>query len=208
MDLSLLQFGIETATELKYGEKGASFIGGNGGKIQLVVHAAWVDLHFCSALTFPFLFAIPCSYVYGTTLVPEVEGGPQPTVHMLWTPVPQDLTLCGEEQERSWEFLTAVAESEEEVKRSYSEGLALIASGSLHSSHIHAWDALWQGCCIDLDGPLPLRQALYGCLYYLLSAIPPRDNPGFIFHGISPGGLSNGTQGEDYWGHVFWDQVG
>ncbi|XP_071894778.1 protein-glucosylgalactosylhydroxylysine glucosidase isoform X8 [Anas platyrhynchos] len=145
-------------------------------------------------------------YVYGTTLVPEVEGGPQPTVHMLWTPVPQDLTLCGEEQERSWEFLTAVAESEEEVKRSYSEGLALIASGSLHSSHIHAWDALWQGCCIDLDGPLPLRQALYGCLYYLLSAIPPRDNPGFIFHGISPGGLSNGTQGEDYWGHVFWDQ--
>ncbi|XP_068539805.1 protein-glucosylgalactosylhydroxylysine glucosidase isoform X3 [Anas acuta] len=145
-------------------------------------------------------------YVYGTTLVPEVEGGPQPTVHMLWTPVPQDLTLCGEEQERSWEFLTAVAESEEEVKRSYSEGLALIASGSLHSSHIHAWDALWQGCCIDLDGPLPLRQALYGCLYYLLSAIPPRDNPGFLFHGISPGGLSNGTQGEDYWGHVFWDQ--
>nr|XP_012964498.2 protein-glucosylgalactosylhydroxylysine glucosidase isoform X2 [Anas platyrhynchos] len=145
-------------------------------------------------------------YVYGTTLVPEVEGGPQPTVHMLWTPVPQDLTLCGEEQERSWEFLTAVAESEEEVKRSYSEGLALIASGSLHSSHIRAWDALWQGCCIDLDGPLPLRQALYGCLYYLLSAIPPQDNPGFLFHGISPGGLSNGTQGEDYWGHVFWDQ--
>ncbi|XP_010220242.1 PREDICTED: acid trehalase-like protein 1 [Tinamus guttatus] len=27
-------------------------------------------------------------YVYGKTLVPEVEGGPQPTVHMLWTPVP------------------------------------------------------------------------------------------------------------------------
>ncbi|XP_066854850.1 protein-glucosylgalactosylhydroxylysine glucosidase isoform X5 [Anser cygnoides] len=145
-------------------------------------------------------------YVYGTTLVPEVEGGPRPTVHMLWTPVPQALTLCGEEWEQSWEFLTAVAESEEEVKRSYSEGLALIASGSLYSSHTRAWDALWRGCCIDLDGPLPLRQALYGCLYYLLSAIPPRDNPGFLFHGISPGGLSNGTRGEDYWGHVFWDQ--
>ncbi|NXF89623.1 PGGHG glucosidase, partial [Eubucco bourcierii] len=145
-------------------------------------------------------------YVYGRTLVPEVEGGPCPTVHMLWTPVPPALTLPEEEQERSWEFLTAVAESEEEVKRSYSQGLALAAAGSLHSSHVHAWAALWQGCCIDLEGPLPLRQALYGCLYYLLSSIPPQGDSGFLFHGISPGGLSNGTQGEDYWGHVFWDQ--
>ncbi|XP_009872417.1 PREDICTED: acid trehalase-like protein 1 [Apaloderma vittatum] len=47
-------------------------------------------------------------YVYGRTLVPEVEGGPRPTVHMLWTPVPQTLTLHGEEQEQSWQFLTAV----------------------------------------------------------------------------------------------------
>ncbi|NXS61491.1 PGGHG glucosidase, partial [Brachypteracias leptosomus] len=145
-------------------------------------------------------------YIYGQTLVPEVEGGPQPTVHMLWTPVPPALTLPGEEQERSWEFLMAVAESEEEVKRSYSEGLLLMAAGSLHSSHAHAWVRLWGGCCVDLDGPLPLRQALRGCFYYLLSSIPPQGSPGFLFHGISPGGLSNGTQGEDYWGHVFWDQ--
>ncbi|NXT81415.1 PGGHG glucosidase, partial [Zapornia atra] len=145
-------------------------------------------------------------YIHGKTLVPEVEGGPRPTVHMLWTPVPQALTLCGEERERSWEFLTAVAESQEEVKKSYSDGLALIAAGSLHSSHAHAWAVLWRDSCVDLDGPLPLRQAVYGCLYYLLSAIPPWGNPGFLFHGISPGGLSNGTRDEDYWGHVFWDQ--
>lgn len=159
-------------------------------------------------LPLPRLFPASCSYVYGQTLVPEVEGGPRPTVHMLWTPVPQALTLGGEERERRWEFLTAVAESEEEAKGSYSEGLALAAAGSLHSSHARAWAALWQGCSVDLDGPLPLRQALRGCLYYLLSAIPPRGSPGFLFHGISPGGLSNGTRGEDYWGHVFWDQVG
>ncbi|NXL84072.1 PGGHG glucosidase, partial [Alectura lathami] len=145
-------------------------------------------------------------YIYGQTLVPEVEGGPQPTVHMLWTPVPQALTLHEEEQERCWQFLTAVAESEEEAKSSYSEGLARVAAGSLHSSHACAWAALWQGCSVELDGPMPLRQDIYGCLYYLLSAVPPRDTPGFLFHGISPGGLSNGTRGEDYWGHVFWDQ--
>ncbi|NXY00489.1 PGGHG glucosidase, partial [Centropus bengalensis] len=145
-------------------------------------------------------------YVRGQTLVPEVPGGPRPTLHMLWTPVPPALTLRGEEQERCWQFLTAVAGSEEEAKRSYGEGLALAAAGRLHASHAEAWAALWRGCHVQLDAPLPLRQALCGCLFYLLSAIPPRHSPGFLFHGISPGGLANGTQGEDYWGHVFWDQ--
>ncbi|KAF2979163.1 hypothetical protein EK904_006890, partial [Melospiza melodia maxima] len=141
------------------------------------------------------------------TLVPEVEGGPRPTVHMLWTPIPQWLTLGGEERERCWQFLTAVAGSEEEAKRCYSAGLSLAAAGSLLRSHIHAWAALRRGSSVELDGPPALRQALHGCLYYLLSALPPLDSPGVPFHGISPGGLSNGTRGEDYWGHVFWDQV-
>lgn len=179
----------------------------NSSWVTSTLIVLWFYVHSALLSLSPFL-TISCSYVYGQTLVPEVEGGPQPTVHMLWTPVPRAVTLHEEEQERSWEFLTAVAESEEEAKRSYSEGLAHVAAGSLHSSHTHAWAALWRGCCVDLEGPLPLRQALYGCLYYLLSAIPPQDTPGFLFHGISPGGLSNGTQGEDYWGHIFWDQVG
>ncbi|XP_074399654.1 protein-glucosylgalactosylhydroxylysine glucosidase isoform X2 [Zonotrichia albicollis] len=159
------------------------------------------DLHLSSGPDFQ-----GAHYIYGQTLVPEVEGGPRPTVHMLWTPIPQWLTLGGEERERCWQFLTAVARSEEEAKRSYSAGLSLAAAGSLLRSHIHAWAALRRGCSVELDGPPALRQALHGCLYYLLSALPPRDSPGVPFHGISPGGLSNGTRGEDYWGHIFWDQ--
>lgn len=155
----------------------------------------------------PELLPVSHSYIYGQTLVPEVEGGPRPTVHMLWTPIPPSLTLGGEERERCWQFLTAVAGSEEEAKRSWSAGLSLAASGSLHRSHVRSWAELRRGCSVELDGPLALRQALHGCLYYLLSAIPPRDSPGVLFHGISPGGLSNGTRGEDYWGHIFWDQV-
>uniref|UniRef100_A0A8C5IUE8 Protein-glucosylgalactosylhydroxylysine glucosidase n=1 Tax=Junco hyemalis TaxID=40217 RepID=A0A8C5IUE8_JUNHY len=159
------------------------------------------DLHLSSGPDFQ-----GAHYIYGQTRVPEVEGGPRPTVHMLWTPIPQWLTLGGEERERCWQFLTAVAGSEEEAKRSYSAGLSLAAAGSLLRSHIHAWAALRRGCSVELDGPPALRQALHGCLYYLLSALPPRDSPGVPFHGISPGGLSNGTRGEDYWGHIFWDQ--
>uniref|UniRef100_A0A8D2IL37 Protein-glucosylgalactosylhydroxylysine glucosidase n=2 Tax=Varanus komodoensis TaxID=61221 RepID=A0A8D2IL37_VARKO len=145
-------------------------------------------------------------YLYGKTLVPEVESGPQPAVHMLWTPAPQSVTLPGEEEEKSWEFLTAIAENEESVKRAFNEGISLIGSGSLYPSHTQAWATLWEGCHVEADGPLPLRQAIYGCLYYLLSAIPPPGSSDFPFSGISPGGLSNGTCGEDYWGHVFWDQ--
>ncbi|NWW80441.1 PGGHG glucosidase, partial [Climacteris rufus] len=145
-------------------------------------------------------------YIHGRTLVPEVAGGPRPAVHMLWTPIPPSLTLAGEEQERCWEFLVAVAEDEEEAKRSYSEGLALLATGSLLRSHTRAWAALRHRCSVELDGPWCLRQALQGCLYYLLSALPPRHCPALPFHGISPGGLANGAHGEDYWGHVFWDQ--
>ncbi|KAK2520507.1 Athl1 [Columba livia] len=145
-------------------------------------------------------------YVYGQTLVPEVPGGPRPTVHMLWTPVPRVLTLPEGERERCWQFLTAVADSREEAERSWGAGLALAAAGSLHAAHVRAWAARWDGCGVELDGPLALRKALRGGLYYLLSAIPPQGSPGFPFHGISPGGLSNGTRGEDYWGHVFWDQ--
>uniref|UniRef100_A0A670HNX9 Protein-glucosylgalactosylhydroxylysine glucosidase n=1 Tax=Podarcis muralis TaxID=64176 RepID=A0A670HNX9_PODMU len=145
-------------------------------------------------------------YIYGKTLVPEVESGPQPTVHMIWTPVLQAVTLPEEEKEKTWEFLTAVAESEEDVKRSFSEGMSLIVSRSLYVSHVQAWTALWKGCCVEVEGPLSLSQAVYGCLYYLLSAIPPLGSSDFPFSGISPGGLSNGTSGEDYWGHVFWDQ--
>ncbi|XP_015269413.1 PREDICTED: acid trehalase-like protein 1 [Gekko japonicus] len=145
-------------------------------------------------------------YLYGKTLVPEVKGGPLPTVHLIWTPVPQSVTLSGDETEKSWEFLTAVAESEEDVKKYFQEGKSLIDAGSLYAYHTQAWAETWGGCCVKADGPFSLSQAIYGCLYYLLSASPSLGSYDFQFSGISPGGLSNGTQDEDYWGHVFWDQ--
>ncbi|XP_043825648.1 protein-glucosylgalactosylhydroxylysine glucosidase [Dromiciops gliroides] len=143
-------------------------------------------------------------YLYGHTLVPEEPGGPQPEVHMLWTPVPPTLTLS-EEEMQTWDFLTVVGGSKEEAEGQFLEATSLQAAGALYHSHSAAWGALWEACAVDLGGPFPLRQALRGCLYYTLSALP---QPGAQepFHGLSPGGLSNGRQGECYWGHIFWDQ--
>lgn len=126
---------------------------------------------------------------------------------MLWTPVPPALTLGESEDDRTWEFLTVVGSSQAEAQDCFTEALQLQAGTTLYTAHAQAWAQLWAGCGLDVVGPLPLRQALRGALYYLLSALPQPGAPGYTSHGLSPGGLSNGSRDECYWGHVFWDQV-
>ncbi|XP_071073970.1 protein-glucosylgalactosylhydroxylysine glucosidase isoform X2 [Dasypus novemcinctus] len=145
-------------------------------------------------------------HLFGHTLVPEQPGGAHQEVHVLWTPVPPVLTLPEDEEDRAWEFLTAVGSSQAEAQARLVEALRLQAQGALYTAHTRAWAQLWAGCGLEVAGPLPLRQALRSALYYLLSALPQPGAPGHISHGLSPGGLSNGSQDECYWGHVFWDQ--
>ncbi|XP_003354465.2 protein-glucosylgalactosylhydroxylysine glucosidase isoform X2 [Sus scrofa] len=145
-------------------------------------------------------------YLYGHTLTTEQPGGAQQEVHMLWTPVPPALTLGEGEENGTWEFLTVVAGSQAETQACLAEALQLQVRGTLYTTHAQAWAQLWADCGLDVDGPLPLRQALRGALYYLLSALPQPGTPGYVCHGLSPGGLSNGSREECYWGHVFWDQ--
>ncbi|XP_004389457.2 protein-glucosylgalactosylhydroxylysine glucosidase [Trichechus manatus latirostris] len=145
-------------------------------------------------------------YVYGRTLTPEQPAGSRQEVHMLWTPAPAALTLGESEEDAAWEFLTAVGNSQAEARAHLQEALRLRAGGTLYATHAQAWVGLWEGCGLDVAGPLRLRQALRGALYYLLSALPQPGAPGHVCHGLSPGGLSNGSRGECYWGHVFWDQ--
>ncbi|XP_069909684.1 protein-glucosylgalactosylhydroxylysine glucosidase isoform X3 [Oryctolagus cuniculus] len=145
-------------------------------------------------------------YLHGHTLTPEQPGGVRQEVHMLWTPVPPALTLGEGEEDRTWEFLTVVGSSQAEAQACFTEALQLQARGTLYPAHAQAWAQLWAGCGLDVVGPLHLRQALRGSLYYLLSALPQPGATGYVCHGLSPGGLSNGSREECYWGHVFWDQ--
>lgn len=145
-------------------------------------------------------------YLHGHTLTPEQPGGVRQEVHMLWTPVPPALTLGEGEEDRTWEFLTVVGSSQAEAQACFTEALQLQARGTLYPAHAQAWAQLWAGCGLDVVGPLRLRQALRGSLYYLLSALPQPGATGYVCHGLSPGGLSNGSREECYWGHVFWDQ--
>ncbi|KAG8437893.1 hypothetical protein GDO86_008551 [Hymenochirus boettgeri] len=143
-------------------------------------------------------------YIYGSTLQSEVESCPKKSIHMIWTPIPLTLHLSSC-QEKTWVFLTAVCETEKDVKEKFTEGLFLIGNKQIYSSHENSWVEFWEKSCIEIDSSLSLSQAVNGCLFYLLSSLPPLGYSG-EFYGISPGGLSNGKRKEDYWGHVFWDQ--
>lgn len=145
-------------------------------------------------------------YLHGHTLIPEHPGEPRQEVHMLWVPVPPALTLGEDEKDRTWEFVTVVGSSQAEAQGCYAEALQLQTRGVLYTIHADTWGQLWAGCGLDVAGPLALRQALRGSLYYLFSELPQPGTQGSISHGLSPGGLSNGSQEECYWGHIFWDQ--
>ncbi|XP_072574425.1 protein-glucosylgalactosylhydroxylysine glucosidase isoform X1 [Paramormyrops kingsleyae] len=144
--------------------------------------------------------------IKGNTLTPEVSGGALFSVHLIWTPVPGTLTLLSSQTQSRWVFFTVVADSTGSAKAFFDTGLQLIAEGDLFPSHCRAWAELWAGCGVEISGPAAMSRALVGCLFYLLSAFPfLRDAPP-EFGGVSPGGLSNGREGQDYWGHVFWDE--
>ncbi len=149
-------------------------------------------------------------HIFGQTVSSEVPGGIRPSVHLIWTPVSSTLILSPDQSQSSWVFLVAVAGSEESVRSCYDTGLGLIDSGDLCPSHLRSWAELWEGSSMEVEGAESLNRALIGCMFYLLSSfssLREEANAPFEFGGVSPGGLSNGSQEEDYHGHVFWDQV-
>lgn len=106
-----------------------------------------------------------------------------------------------------WGFLLVVANTSESAEGAFDEGLTQMGTGNLRPSHDKAWAELWLKSTLEVVGSERLCRALIGCMFYLLSAFPSIHDTSSHFGGISPGGLSNGGNGQDYWGHVFWDQV-
>ncbi|KAJ3595880.1 hypothetical protein NHX12_002292 [Muraenolepis orangiensis] len=145
-------------------------------------------------------------HIQGQTTDAEVPEGPRPTVDLIWTHVPPSLTLLPEQSQSRWGFVLALGNTTESAEAAFDEGLSLMASGDLQESHQQAWKELWLESTVEPLGSETLSKAVIGCMFYLLSAFPPLRDLSGGFGGVSPGGLSNGGDGQDYWGHVFWDQ--
>ncbi|XP_061892002.1 protein-glucosylgalactosylhydroxylysine glucosidase [Entelurus aequoreus] len=145
-------------------------------------------------------------YIRGQTNTAEFPGGPQPTVHLIWTPIPSTVTLPPERSQDRWCFIVAVADSLDKAEASFDEGLELMATGDLRPSHEKSWQELWLHSKVEMVGSERLLKAVISSMFYLLSAFPSIHDTSCFFGGVSPGGLSNGGEGQDYWGHAFWDQ--
>lgn len=56
-----------------------------------------------------------------------------------------------------------------------------------------------------------MDETIKGAFYYIYSSLPSLTSADVLsdnkFYGLSPGGLPNGKNGSDYYGHVFWDMV-
>lgn len=130
-------------------------------------------------------------------------------MHIIWTPVVSSIVLLPDQSQDHRYFLVAVSESSEGAQSCFDTALELVEEGNLTHSHVNAWAEMWLGSRVELVGSTLLNQAVIGCMFYLLSAFPSLTEAPSQFGGISPGGLSNGGHGEgqDYWGHVMWDQV-
>lgn len=112
-----------------------------------------------------------------------------------------------EQSQARWGFILVVANSLDTAEAAYDEGQSLMAAGNLRPSHEKAWKELWLLSKVEVSGSETLNKAVIGCMFYLLSAFPSIHDTSRCFGGVSPGGLSNGGDNQDYWGHVFWDQV-
>ncbi|XP_056138113.1 protein-glucosylgalactosylhydroxylysine glucosidase [Lampris incognitus] len=145
-------------------------------------------------------------HIQGQTTTAEVPGGTCPTVNLIWIPVPASVTLLPEQTQSRWGFILVVGNTTETTEAAFDVGLNLMASGNLRLSHLRAWEELWLESEVEVVGSEVLSKALIGCMFYLLSAFPSLHEASNPFGGVSPGGLSNGGNGQDYWGHVFWDQ--
>ncbi|XP_046585029.1 protein-glucosylgalactosylhydroxylysine glucosidase-like [Haliotis rubra] len=120
--------------------------------------------------------------------------------------IPSSLSLPVGISKEDVVFFTSINVDKSKAIEGFNQAMELMANGTLYSSHVAAWRDVWEKGRVDVEGNLTLARINYACLYYLTSSLPLKEDPNWSFVGLSPGGLAHGSRGEDYNGHVFWDQ--
>ena len=74
----------------------------------------------------------------------------------------------------------------------FQTGQKRLKNGTLFSSHVSEWEALWQRGYIEMYGNDSMALETNAALYYLFSSLPLKADPVWPFVGMSPGGLAHG----------------
>ena len=142
----------------------------------------------------------------GQIISPETNDAPKLKVFCISSVFPKELA------KGNHIFISSFGYTYNEAVKFYNLAVQYHNQNSLMSSHQQSWCYLWKLVNIDVDNT-DFAKTVKTSLFFLLSAFPhfalqnpDLDNYPFVFFGVSPGSLGNGGDGQDYWGHVFWDQ--
>ena len=142
---------------------------------------------------------VPFNSTVGTIDEPEIRFATK--IAVVWTPVPKSVRIYKSAGQKTFRFITAISSnlhSADPLSTCIKMWKEASSEKDLFMSHANKWKSLWKSANISLSGNLHLSQLVYTSLYYILSQVNER-----FPHGLSPGGLAGG---EEYLGHVFWDQ--
>ena len=156
-----------------------------------------VDINFHQLESDDDLFEV----VLGKVNETEVPNVPKTQVCIVWTKIPKYIDFQKSPKLQSFRFLVAITTSleyDDPVTHAIELWKTASYQNDLFESHIIKWEGIWKQTNITVDQNIYLSQVVYSSLYNILSSI--RED---TTHGVSPGGLAGG---EEYLGHVFWDQ--
>lgn len=147
----------------------------------------------------------------GCTKIPEQPDMQVSKICYAAPTFPDKLTITARHGENRFKFTyisSFSGDKDDVIKFLYFAGCH-ITNGTLLQTHEKEWMRSWDSGNIQIESPNKrFDSSVVSGMYYLLSAFPPISIQKFPYEfcGASPGGLTNGGENEDYWGHVFWDQ--
>lgn len=122
-------------------------------------------------------------------------------VALACTRIPEGVQVRSSSEKQTFRFVASFStnlHSSDPMKKCMKEYDSAMQTRDLFKSHAVKWNSIWKNANISIHGDLYISQLVPSSLYYLLSQVNER-----FPHGVSPGGLAGG---EEYYGHVFWDQ--
>uniref|UniRef100_H2ZEB2 Protein-glucosylgalactosylhydroxylysine glucosidase n=1 Tax=Ciona savignyi TaxID=51511 RepID=H2ZEB2_CIOSA len=141
----------------------------------------------------------------------EETSSPLLNLHVYYSNFPDEISIINRSTSRitrTYVFLLSVGTTRLIAQDFYKRGMEAVSIDSLFRMHSTEWLHTWDSTGLRVITNLQTTQYILSSFYYLLSNFPTiraQVHPP-KFYGVSPGGLTNGGRGEDYWGHVFWDQ--
>ena len=144
---------------------------------------------------------------------PEKTGGEKTTISYYYNQIENSYTVSPTVSTLRWIYIMVIDQNDTIAQEEFDHVMALVGGSdteieNVMAEHVEEWQWIWGNGGIEITGDLTLAKTICVSLYYIYSNLPTKSHyrVNNHFYGLSPGSLSRGQSGIDYYGHVFWDQ--